>query len=247
MKLPSIAKIIEIVRIFRPEFFNKATWFLLISGVALTSASVTEKILFALLDIQFHMKLTESSDSYVGLALILFGLAYNLTGQALRLQHERMLNTATQSADANDRKAHDLTILENLFAVLPYESVSPIINDASMIGLPVTTCDLISVIAHTHNTPPHELHNIAIEEQRRNLVSTCAAFYEATLQFLSHEDGHPDHMVVPPYQLKSRDRDAFYSMQRKVSSTGLAFLAAYEALIRVCKTENYYRVKIALV
>lgn len=51
------------------------------------------------------------------------------------------------------------------------------------------------------------------------------------------------YQVVPPYQLKSHDRDAFYSMQRKVSSTGLVFLAAYEDLIRICKTENYYRVK----
>lgn len=245
MKLPAIAKIIEIVRFFRPEFINKATWFLLITGAALTGASVTEKILFALLDIQFHLKLTESSDGYIGLSLILLGLAYNLIGQALRLHHERMLNAAAQSADANDKKAHDLAIIENLFAVLPYGSVSPIINDASMSGLSITTCNLISDIAHTHNTPPHELHNVAIEEKRKNLVSACAAFYEATLQFLGHEAGYPDHMVVPPYQLKSLDRDAYYSMQRKVSSTGLAFLAAYDDLIRICKTENYYRVKIA--
>jgi hypothetical protein len=245
MKLPTVAQMIEVVRFFRPEFFNKATWFLLLSGVALTSTSVTEKILFALLDMQFHLKLTESSDSYIGLALVFLGLTYNLIGQALRLQHDRMLKAAAQSVDADERKAHDLAILESLFSHFPYESVFPIISEAAMSGLSTDTCDLISNIAHT-NTPPYELHNSVIEEKRKRLVSACAEFYEAVLQFLSHEPGFPDYMVVPPYQLKSIDREAFYSMQEKVSNTGLGFLTAYDELIRVCKVENYYRAENAL-
>ncbi|MDO9014227.1 MAG: hypothetical protein Q7U84_05550 [Polynucleobacter sp.] len=243
MKLPTVAQVIDVVRFFRPEFYNKATWLLLIAGIALTSTSITERILFAFLDMQFNLKLTESSDSYIGLALVILGLSYNLAGQTLRLRHEVALTASACSTEATERKAHDIAILENLFEELPYESVSPIINNASMAGVSIAVCELISAIAHTHNSPPYELHNQVIEEKRRLLVSTCASFYEAMLQFLGHESGYPENMVVPPYSLKSQNRDAFYSMQHNVSKSGLAFLAAYEDLIRICKSENYYRVK----
>lgn len=243
MKLPTVAQVIEVVRFFRPEFYNKATWLLLIAGIALTSTSITEKVLFAFLDMQFHLKLTESSDSYIGLVLVALGLSYNLAGQMLRLRHEVELNALAHSTEVAERKAHDIAILGNLFEQLPYDSVFAIINNASMAGVSIAVCELISAIAHTHNTPPYELHNQAIEEKRRLLVSACASFYDAMLQFLGHEPGYPENMVVPPYNLKSHDREAFYSMQRKVSKSGLAFLATYEDLIRICKSENYYRVK----
>jgi hypothetical protein len=242
MKLPTLSQIVEIIKFFRPEFYNKATWFLLISGVALTGTSIFEKILFVVLDRTFNLRLTETSDSYIGLAFVSLGLVYNLAGQMVKSRHQIALTNGAINDDALERRTHDMAILENLFLFLPYESVEPTVNAASLTGLPINICETISEVAHKHNTVPYELHNQLIEQQRKRFVTSCATFYDAMLQFLGHENGYPENMVVPPYQLKQHDRESFYTMQRKVASTGIEFMREYDELIRFCKAENYYRV-----
>ncbi|EGR0939166.1 hypothetical protein EH291_17375 [Vibrio cholerae] len=60
-----------------PEFTNKVTWFVIISGVALLSSSFIEEILRALINENFNLKLTDGNDSVIGAVIIGFGLLHN--------------------------------------------------------------------------------------------------------------------------------------------------------------------------
>lgn len=239
-KIPSFLKIIEIIRFFKPEFFNKVTWFLLLSGVALTGTSLLEKILLVALDLKFQVRITDSSDAKVGLALIVIGLVYNICAQSIKYRHELAIKINTLSTDNQERKQHDMAILQRLFLELPYGNVQPIVEDAALRGINTKVSDLIERIARIHNTPPYQLHEEELEASRLEVILACGSFYESILQFLSHERGYPDDIVVPMYELKNNCPEAFYDLQRNVTSAGQNLLKSYTALICLCKAKNYY-------
>ena len=60
-----------------PEFTNKVTWFVIISGVALLSSSFIEEVLRAIINENLNLKLTDGNDAVIGATIIGFGLLHN--------------------------------------------------------------------------------------------------------------------------------------------------------------------------
>ncbi|WP_407531818.1 hypothetical protein [Vibrio parahaemolyticus] len=75
-----------------PEFTNKVTWFVIISGVALLPSSFIEEIFRALINENFNLKLTDGNDSVIGAVIIGFGLLHNaaLRGAGTQYKSDRI-------------------------------------------------------------------------------------------------------------------------------------------------------------
>lgn len=70
--------ILEVIKLIKPNFYNKITWFLVVFGTTLISTPLIEKIINAVLEKNFTISLTQNNDTQVGLWLIGIGLFYNL-------------------------------------------------------------------------------------------------------------------------------------------------------------------------
>lgn len=60
-----------------PEFSNKITWAIVMSGLAIISSPLVEKILSAFLKKEFNLNITDSNDALIGLLIVTAGLTYN--------------------------------------------------------------------------------------------------------------------------------------------------------------------------
>jgi hypothetical protein len=74
----NIDKVIEIIKLFKPSFYNKITWAIVISGLALLGTSLLERILNAILEKEYNLTITDDKDSIFGFSLVVIALIYNI-------------------------------------------------------------------------------------------------------------------------------------------------------------------------
>ncbi|RXJ77869.1 hypothetical protein CRV03_02545 [Arcobacter sp. F155] len=74
----NIDKIIEIIKLFKPSFYNKITWTIVIAGLALLGTPLFEKILNAILEKEYSITITDDKDSLIGVLLVVIALIYSL-------------------------------------------------------------------------------------------------------------------------------------------------------------------------
>ena len=70
--------IYKLIKLLKPEFYNKITWAVVIAGLALLSTSLIDKIISAVFELSFQIKLTDGNDAVIGIALVIIGLGYHL-------------------------------------------------------------------------------------------------------------------------------------------------------------------------
>lgn len=70
--------IYKLIKLLKPEFYNKITWAVVIAGLALLSTSLIDRVISALFEISFQIKLTDGNDAIFGIALVIIGLGYHL-------------------------------------------------------------------------------------------------------------------------------------------------------------------------
>jgi hypothetical protein len=96
--------------LFFPEFSNKVTWSVIISGLGLTTSSIFQNILNEVLKKEFDFQILGAYDSLVGMLLIVFGLTHNIL-----LQREK---TKIQVNGESEGKAlareHDLKLFQKI-------------------------------------------------------------------------------------------------------------------------------------
>lgn len=68
----------RIVKLLKPEFYNKITWLMVISGLALMGTPLLERILNAILKTNFSLSIMDNNASQVGITLVVIGLIYNV-------------------------------------------------------------------------------------------------------------------------------------------------------------------------
>lgn len=74
----NIDKAIEIIQLFKPSFYNKITWTIVIAGLALLGTPLLERVLNAVLKTEYNITITDDADNVIGLILIVLALIYNL-------------------------------------------------------------------------------------------------------------------------------------------------------------------------
>ncbi|MBY5945993.1 hypothetical protein [Photobacterium rosenbergii] len=110
-------KIEKVFRLFFPEFSNKVTWVVVIAGIGLTSTSIVQSIINAILEKQFNLQILGAYDSFVGVVLIAFGLTHNIL-----LQREKTKIEVNGKTEINQKAIeHDKSLFEKLDAILDDE------------------------------------------------------------------------------------------------------------------------------
>jgi hypothetical protein len=107
-------KIEKVFRLFFPEFSNKVTWVVVITGIGLTSSSILQNILNEILKKEFNIQILGNYDSLIGMGLIALGLTHNIL-----LQREKTKIEVNGKFDSElERKTltreHDLTLYQKI-------------------------------------------------------------------------------------------------------------------------------------
>lgn len=115
-ELFTVDNILKVIKFFKPEFYNKITWLVVGSGLALLAGKpLLEIILSAYLEKYFAMSITNDYDSLIGLTLVFMGLFYNVITVYLD-------KNLLQKKDTTDNKyllKKDTQLFKKLLETLP--------------------------------------------------------------------------------------------------------------------------------
>lgn len=108
------AKIEKIFRLFFPEFSNKVTWSVIITGLGLTTSSIFQNILNEVLQREFSFQILGVYDSLVGILLIIFGLTHNIILQREKTKIQVSGKFNSENADKALAREHDLKVFQKI-------------------------------------------------------------------------------------------------------------------------------------
>lgn len=100
--------IVELIKLIKPEFYNKLTWTMVIAGIALLSTPLWQDIVVAALDKYLGLNVSLAGSPIWGFGLIIIGLVYHfVTNSLLKFMH------LIKERDAEDnQKTHDTKIFK---------------------------------------------------------------------------------------------------------------------------------------
>lgn len=75
--------VIKLIKLLRPEFYNKLTWTVVIAGLALMATPFWEDILVAVISKEYELDLAPGGNTPWGFALVILGLVYHLISNSL--------------------------------------------------------------------------------------------------------------------------------------------------------------------
>lgn len=106
--------LVQQVLAVRPRFYNGITWTLVVSGTLLIASPLWERILSAVLERSFNLRLTGGGhDTAWGFALVVCGLLYHLVMQGMTQRQELRLHAGEETNRAQ-RLEHDRAIFGQL-------------------------------------------------------------------------------------------------------------------------------------
>jgi hypothetical protein len=115
--MKNIDKIVEIVRLFWPKFYNRITWVVVIAGLALISAPLWEQLVSALISKTFDLSSYIPNEPIYGVALVIIGLAYHLGAIILSSKP-----TPEMTLKQKESREHDISLARDFFEIAPEEN-----------------------------------------------------------------------------------------------------------------------------
>lgn len=76
-----IVSICKLYYLFKPKFYNKITWVIVITGLGLISPSIVVEIINWLFETNYNFSLLNENDQIIGIILIIVALIYNAISQ----------------------------------------------------------------------------------------------------------------------------------------------------------------------
>jgi len=107
-------KIEKAFRLFFPEFSNKVTWAVTLTGLGLTSSSIFQNILNERLKKEFDFQILGAYDSLVGIVLIILGLTHNILLQREKTKIEVNGKFDSKSEEKALARQHDIKLFEKI-------------------------------------------------------------------------------------------------------------------------------------
>lgn len=97
-------ELFEIAKFFKPKFYNRITWLIVSSGLALVSTSIVDAFIYGLSEKFIGIKIPVESSALTGSLFIVVGLLYNLGA------HRQELQFALASGDSSRIKQEHLEL-----------------------------------------------------------------------------------------------------------------------------------------
>lgn len=107
-------KIEKIFRLFFPEFSNKVTWAVVITGLGLASSPIFQTILNEVLEKEFNFQILGSYDSLVGIGLITLGLTHNILLQREKTKIEVNGKFDNEVESKSLAREHDVKLFKKM-------------------------------------------------------------------------------------------------------------------------------------
>lgn len=159
----------KLIKIFKPEFYNKATWFLLVAGVSLVSTKFIEKVISILFEINFDISFTDGNDNLIGLAIIIITLIYHFFSRKMEADSEIKKHLETRTKE----REHDIIkfkLLEENLGFQKYNDIlTYIITDHSYYRSKFRPIE--NFLAESKN-PASEFITKNIEKHRKTLLKS---------------------------------------------------------------------------
>lgn len=118
-------KVEKVFRLFFPEFSNKVTWAVIVAGLALTSASIIEKIIQVAFKVTYDIDIFGGNDAIVGVGLVALGLIHNII---LQREKTKIEISANLPVDNSARLEHDVQIFNRLNELMDEDNLEGTLN-----------------------------------------------------------------------------------------------------------------------
>ncbi len=114
----------KLIKLLKPEFYNKITWAIVVAGLAILSTSLIDKLINAVFKISFNIEITDGNDAVVGLALVVIGLVYHLLSRKIEIQES---NSTKREQDAK-RSEHDIEVFNRTNEIMGETTLKDILD-----------------------------------------------------------------------------------------------------------------------
>jgi hypothetical protein len=111
----NIDKIERIINFIKPKFYNKLTWIIVGTGLAIISKPVWIEILNTVLNKNYQLNITDGDDAFIGLSLVVIALIYNL----ITVYFDKFLTSKQVDLEKEKQKKKDKELFEIFLKELP--------------------------------------------------------------------------------------------------------------------------------
>lgn len=114
----------KLIKLLKPEFYNKITWTVVIAGLAILSTSLIDKLINAFFRVSFNIEITGGNDAIVGIALVVIGLFYQVLSRRIEIQE----NATVKKEQELKRSAHDAEVFNRIDQIMDETSLKNILD-----------------------------------------------------------------------------------------------------------------------
>lgn len=107
-------RLLKLIELLRPKFYNKLTWLVVISGLSIMSKPLWLTLINIVFETTLQFSITDESDTAWGFSLILVGLIYHLINTGF---HEFVISKKDKAYHLK-RDEHDIKIFQSLNTML---------------------------------------------------------------------------------------------------------------------------------
>jgi hypothetical protein len=190
-------KVIHIINLFRPKFYNKLTWAVVGTGLFLLVQPLWEVVVLSLVNKYFQVSINLENNEYIGLTLVIFALIYHLATTSI-YEHAGAINKKIITDEANSVKSnsimHDVNlynkISESFNKVCLNQYLSDVQNDHSYTS---SVKNSISSIIYLVDEVDYDFLN---ETVNSNFINLAKALNELMLWCACEFEPYPPRMSV---------------------------------------------------
>lgn len=117
----------RIYDLFRPKFYNRITWVVVLSGLGLISTKPFEVLLHIALNVTFGIRITDGQDAEIGVILIAIALLYN----AFMALFSEYLSKTERRKELAKQREHDESVFGRMNAILNEQYHTDIMSSIS--------------------------------------------------------------------------------------------------------------------
>lgn len=179
--------IIEILKLIKPNFHNKITWFLVLFGASLIGTPLLERIINAIFETQFSISITEDNDIVVGLVIIGIGLVYNV----LTNYFDKYLLHIQTIKKLDNNASQDKSLYERFLLALPSNGSMDFLKHHDFHNsFPLNDLRQIINFPQEWDNAECEFMNNDLEEIRKELLEKIKHFvYDSSMKTFPAGDG----------------------------------------------------------
>ncbi|MDP2576016.1 hypothetical protein Q8W40_27845 [Vibrio penaeicida] len=190
-------KLVHLINLLRPRFYNKLTWWLVGAGLVLVSQPLWEIIVVSLLNRYLDASISIETNEYLGLALIVVALLYHLVTTSIYEYAEAYKKRTVQNEKAriqNNLIEHDVNL---------YKKITESFNEISLNNYLSSVQDDHSYTSSLKDSVSEIIYIVdevefkfLVDSVDQNFIAFAKALNELMLWCACEFEPYPRHIIV---------------------------------------------------